>query len=494
MGMVEIELKFQIPEASREAVHQAVVKKQAQSIHLQAKYYDTPDRKMAAAEMALRMRKEGADWVQTFKAAGRNHLQRFEHEVTLSPEQALAPELDVQRHTDASVEARQLLDQALGESVEALKLQFETDVERLYYLAHYQGAEIEVCLDCGEVRAGNARDEIYEIEFELKKGSVKSLLAFASGWVKRYKLWLDVRSKAERGDLLAHGLQVSPAVQASAPALNKKDSPETALRKMVNSCLAQILPNAAAIAGGVGRAEHLHQTRIGIRRLRSALRVFGHWSEEVAPGWEPILAELFNQLGGIRDRDALAESLFPRLHTAGAPLVSLSNGLPDDQAGKALRSPEYVRLLLILMAFANTPCKDSADTKSNTSLMEQAEKSIKRLHRQLVEDAAGFRHFQDEQRHRTRKRLKRLRYCVEFVAPLYPKKAIQKYLSHIRPALDALGEFNDLVVAEQLFRTEAEKDQRAWFAVGWIVAQRTLILQDCANALEQLPQAPKFWS
>ena len=37
MGMVEIELKFQIPEASREAVHQAVVKKQAQSIHLQAK-------------------------------------------------------------------------------------------------------------------------------------------------------------------------------------------------------------------------------------------------------------------------------------------------------------------------------------------------------------------------------------------------------------------------------------------------------------------------
>ncbi|MCZ4150061.1 hypothetical protein BZG21_37330, partial [Escherichia coli] len=52
--MVEVELKFQLPESKKKTVQQYLKKHKAQYIHLQAKYYDTPDRLLAKNGMALR--------------------------------------------------------------------------------------------------------------------------------------------------------------------------------------------------------------------------------------------------------------------------------------------------------------------------------------------------------------------------------------------------------------------------------------------------------
>ncbi|MFI7969386.1 inorganic triphosphatase, partial [Acinetobacter baumannii] len=73
---------------------------------------------------------------------------------------------------------------------------------------------IEVCLDDGVVKTADAQSVICEVEFELKQGAVKTLIQFAQQWINRYSLWLDVRSKAERGNLLALGQAASPAVHA----------------------------------------------------------------------------------------------------------------------------------------------------------------------------------------------------------------------------------------------------------------------------------------
>ena len=76
--MVEVELKFQLPESKKKTVQQYLKKHKAKNIHLQAKYYDTPDRLLAKNGMALRLRKEDDQWVQTFKAAGQSHLHRVD--------------------------------------------------------------------------------------------------------------------------------------------------------------------------------------------------------------------------------------------------------------------------------------------------------------------------------------------------------------------------------------------------------------------------------
>ena len=92
--MLEVELKFQISEARRNAILKAIDPKKSEIIHLQAKYYDTPDRQLSQQGAALRQRLEGTRWIQTLKAATKNHLERFEDNIDLG-ERSETPFLDL---------------------------------------------------------------------------------------------------------------------------------------------------------------------------------------------------------------------------------------------------------------------------------------------------------------------------------------------------------------------------------------------------------------
>ncbi|HRH86792.1 MAG TPA: CYTH domain-containing protein, partial [Rubrivivax sp.] len=79
--MTEVELKFQVPPDRAVALQRAVATASAVRVGLRARYFDTADRRLAAAGLALRVRKEGRRWVQTLKGAGAGIWQRLEHEV-----------------------------------------------------------------------------------------------------------------------------------------------------------------------------------------------------------------------------------------------------------------------------------------------------------------------------------------------------------------------------------------------------------------------------
>ncbi len=281
------------------------------------------------------------------------------------------------------------------------------------------------------------------------------------------------------------------------PALRADLSADAALRAMVGACLAQILPNVANLAGGVGEAEHLHQARVGLRRLRSALRVFGDGSAAVDAAWQPALAELFAHLGSARDQDVLAGTWLPALRAAGAPDLFEGSAAADetgagDTVGEALRAPACGLLLLDLMAFAHGAA-EAADRPSAQPLAEHARLLVEHLHRQLTKDAAEFLSGDDSRRHRTRKRLKRLRYAVELLSSTCRPKAVKRYLARLRPAQEALGLYNDLTLAEAAFRRRLEHDPCAWFALGWLAAQRQKLLADAAEALAELPRSARLW-
>ncbi|MDP3822130.1 MAG: CYTH and CHAD domain-containing protein [Burkholderiales bacterium] len=488
--MVETELKFQVPAAVRERLQRALATSTARSIALRALYFDTPDRRLARAGLALRLRKEGTHWVQTLKGHGASAMDRLEHELRLDATRG-TPRLDTARHDGTPL--AHALAAALGDAAAALTVAYETDVLRTLRLVRHQGALVEVAFDVGEIVAGANRMPVCELEFELKRGPVAALLGLVARWLPRHGLWLDVRSKAEQGDRLARGLHAGPAVQATAPKLKNDMSADAALRCIAGACLAQVLPNAADVAGGVGGPEHLHQLRVGLRRLRSALRVFGKLSAAVDTAWEPALAALFRALGAARDRDALAESLLPELQRAGAPMTELLPAPGEGDPSTALRAAPANQLMLDLIGFARG-APDAAQLQPaapRPDLLLLVAPRLRRMRRQLKSDAAVFANGNDAQRHRARKRLKRLRYSLEFVAGLYAPKALKRCLAEVRAAQEALGRYNDLVVAEQAFRAQLEHDPRAWFAIGWLTAQRKRQVPQAAKALARVARAAK---
>jgi inorganic triphosphatase YgiF len=497
--MVEVELKFQVPPAQREALRRAVAGASARRVRLQARYFDTAERRLAEAGIALRLRREDGHWVQTLKARGDGVLTRPEHNVVLLHQRG-EPQLDLARH-DGTPAGEAL--RATGVDAAALRPLFAAEVRRVARRVRSAGVQVEVAYDEGELVAGEARLPLAEIEFELVSGTTAGLLALAARWVDRHGLWLDVRTKAERGDLLARGRAAADATHAIAPVLDAADTPDAALRAMVRACLAQVLPNASAVAAGVHEAEHVHQLRVGLRRLRTALRDFGDAAADLDPGWEPALAQVFARLGAARDRDALAASLLPALAAAGAPLVDLPPASAAEEPGQPLREPAWTRLLLALIGFANggepppAPAAEPAwslpPQAREGDLRGWARQRLKRAHRRAVANAASFATLPEADQHRVRKRVKRLRYSVEFLCALYPAKAVARYLKLLRPAQEALGEYNDVLVAQAAFAELGDSDARAWFALGWLSARRAECLAACTRALERLAEADGFW-
>lgn len=488
--MTEIELKFQVPAEARAAVRRAVGTRTARSIRLQAHYFDTADRRLAEAGIALRLRREGRAWVQTLKTRGDGLMQRGEYEVALPGSRGM-PAIDPSLHRGTA--GGMALDQALGDPAAPLREIFATDVRRLRRHARTAGLLVEVAFDEGEVRAGDQQVPVCELEFEVVRGAAGALPRLASKWVERHGLWLDPRSKAEICDRLARQA-VAAAVKAQPPRLHGAMSGDEAYRALLAGALDQVLRNACELAAGSTEPEHLHQARVGMRRLRCALRDFAPLASAppAAEGWRQRIGEVFQRLGDARDRDALRESLLPQLAAAGAPMAELPPPAhAGEDPGAVLRDPAVNRLWLDILAGVHSPAPALDDP---LPLKDQLRAILRKLRQGVAEDARVFAGLDEAAQHRTRKRLKRLRYGAEFCASLYPAKSAQRYLALLRPAQDALGEANDLMVARAMFEAQVARDPRAWFVLGWLAARRPAVVARCGEALARIAQVRGFWA
>ena len=524
MASMEIEFKFQIPGGRLKAVEAALRRGTVVRTRLQARYFDTADQRLAADGMVLRLRKEGRRWVQTVKATGDNALQRLEHNVDLGTT-GPAPQIDPQRHQGTPVGER--LAKLLADGTQLVERQ-STDIVRLtrdVRVTGPGGAVVEMALDVGKVVAHAGTPEqrespVCELELELKRGDVQGLVSLARRWSQQHGLWFSTVSKAERGARLLAAQEAVAAVKAEAPRFATQHPDGRALQQaVVASCLAQMLPNASEIAAGSTDEEQIHQLRIGIRRLRTALRELAGLGPLDVAEWEPPLVDAFRALGALRDREQVVKLAQPRLREAGAPdFDPLAGGddtaAPTPSPGDIVRAPAFQNVLVSLIGLtaaqpaeaapAITTAEDGAAAAppapappiNANAVRRLLRERLQRLHKQVLRDGERFESLDTESQHRVRKRLKRLRYLAEFVAPLFEKEeggAAGRYLKALRPAQDALGEFNDEAVALALYREATVRDARAWFAVGWFTARHAAGARACGKALEKTAKVPRFW-
>lgn len=159
-------------------------------------YYDTAERDLARARVALRLRRDGEQFIQTLKSRGQSVAglsERNEWDWYLDK-----AKLDLKKLDDQCWPAS-----LAGLDKKTLKPIFSTDfVREKAEIAWGRGKAkvvIEAALDLGKVVAGKQSEEICELELELRQGESEALLELAAELAADLALMPCDISKAERG-------------------------------------------------------------------------------------------------------------------------------------------------------------------------------------------------------------------------------------------------------------------------------------------------------
>ena len=493
--MTEFELKFEIPPAHLKSVAVAVLEGKATRQRLQASYFDTPDGVLAAHGIVVRLRKEGRRWVQTAKGSTADVLERLEHNVTVAPQGAgVVPALDLARHrgTPVGIAIGKALGLKVDDNYPSLELLYATDVQRISRQIAHGGSVVEIALDQGRVFANGHSQSICELEIELKEGTPHDAVDLASQWCVAHGLWISTIAKSMKGQRLRQAVPIGPATSAVAPMYAPQVSAHDMMSAVVQTCLGQILPNASELASGSQHPDHVHQLRVGIRRLRTAMQELASLTHAIDPAWEDALVHAFRALGAHRDHSHLALVFQPQLLAAGGPEMDFNDtqGKPQD-AGETVRAPDFQATLLGLLGFVQREASDVPDTPR--ALKKAVAARLDKLHRRALRDGKKFLALSEVDQHGVRKRLKRLRYLIELSAPLFAARKVKPMTAALKPVQEALGLYNDELMALHAWHAMAPDEPNAWFGIGWLTARKPHNAKRCLKEIKTFAGIPLFW-
>ena len=497
--MTEFELKFEIPSAKLKGVAVAMLEGKVTRQRLQASYFDTADGTLTAHSIVVRLRKEGRRWVQTAKGPTADLLERLEHNAALPLQRAgSTPALDLSRHRGTPV--GKLIDKALGLKAAGnyprLDLLYGTDIQRITRQVACGTSVVEVALDQGRIFAAGRSQLICELEIELKQGKPLDAVALARQWCASHGLWISTIAKSVKGQRLRSSTTLGGATSAISHRFSPKFSQHASgvklITAVVQSCLSQILPNMSELAAGSNHPDHIHQTRVGIRRLRTALRELDGLTDDLDPTSEAVLVQTFRALGVYRDHSHLALAVQPQLLAAGGPTLRLNEAnshIPDP--GETVRAKHFQDALLSLVGFVY---REVPKTFDKQDILKQAiSLRLQKLHKRALRDGKKFLVLDEAQQHGVRKRMKRLRYLIEFAAPLFVAREVNSMTVRLKPVQDALGLYNDELIALQAWRGMVTDDANAWFGIGWLSARRQPNAKRCLKEIKAFAMIKPFW-
>lgn len=491
----EFEIKLLFPEERLKDIENLLISKGGlRRQRLQAAYIDTDDFLLARSGVACRIRKEGRSWVQTLKVSTGHSLERLEHNVPLNHVGSDFPQWDISRHHNH--EAGKIFNKLIGKRKNSdLKVRYQTDIYRRSALVPARGAKLEYALDTGFIRTlhhdgSSSQTEVCELEIELVSGDKVSLLAHAKNLIKKYKAYLDTRSKAQRGFNLAAGIQFSPPLKTKALKLDAFDD-ATIISKVLHSCMNQVLVNASEINTKlISFDEHLHQLRVGLRRFKTAMKFMALRQIFLTESNLKTLDQFFSQLGSYRDLNFLDEKLLPALLAAKAPPMKLASVADLPHPHLIIKSPEVQLFFISILEMIIQAEKNYQNLKYLKPLIL---KELNKIHKDTKKTAVKFMSVSDEERHRLRKKLKRLRYALEFFKDLCLGGRYKEFLKKLENVADALGQYNDICVALEKVESLIELDRNIFFAQGWLKAEQARVLDLSDRELKAFYSEKKAW-
>ena len=439
-------------------------------------YYDTPDSALKQRGLTLRVRDRGGHFLQTVKEgdlASGDLLSRGEWE---------DPVAESRPDPDATQSGSRLPEGAADD----LRPFFVTEVTRtIFAIEPLTGTAIEAAVDEGEIRAvdQDRAESISEAELELKNGDAAALYDLAAQLLEVTPLRIETRSKSERGYRLVEcGDAAPPAVHAEPVVLDPDMTVDAALQKIGRSCLAQLLRNEPAVLSA--QPEGVHQMRVAVRRLRSAISSLKKILPQEDVQWvTEELRSLGNTLGPARNLDVFAAELVP----------AARDGLPDEpgwddlaatldrlrvaahkQIRDAILSRRYTASMLRLLRWfeASGWRRHSASGEPDpmaSPISAIAPDVLDRRRRKVRQRGKGFGSLVPPERHKLRIAVKKLRYTVELFSSLFDRDGLERFVGRLKRLQGDLGYANDVRVAHE-FVTElfAQIEPRSPAAHAWV--------------------------
>jgi len=506
----EVELKLlidpaDIPELRRHPLLKMLCPGGPTTRRLLSTYFDTDDFALRNNGVALRVRRDGRKWIQTVKGGGSVQAGLHQRDEWEAPVTRNAP--DFTKITDPGLIGLF----AAEELRQRLRPAFTTEFTRTAWLLETEsGDRIEMALDRGEIRAGQAHSPIFEVELELKAGNPAALFELALALQETVPLRAENASKAERGYLLCGPQTALLPAKAALSKVTRGMSVDEAFRSIAWNCIGQLQDNQARLQQNYD-AEYIHQMRVAVRRLRSALGLFA----AAAPGIRNTflieeLRWLSGQLGAARDWDIFLAEILPPV-TAALPRDEGLDWLQHraarlrekgrKQAREAAATQRFHKLLLTLGGWLwREPWRGTAaDAKLDQPVAAFARSMLTKRHRQLYRRSRGLASFTLEQHHMLRIAAKKLRYAIEFFSGLYPRRLAKRYLEVLTDLQDELGALNDHAVARRLLTQvgtggrDVLRNRAIGVIFGWNACETRGRLAGMTQAWRNFKRKKIFW-
>lgn len=473
-------------------------------------YWDTGDGALARAGLSLRVRRIGDAFRQTVKSAGSGRDDPFSAFSRGEWEWPLPSD-----RPDLSLAVRDLPPGAFPLPSDAdVAVAFVTEIERASWQVDLRhGSTARLALDYGRIVAGDAAMRIDELEIEHESGPVEPLYRLALELHGLAPLRLSTESKADRGLRLTSG--APPEVRKPGKIhVDAEVGLADGLRQIFGACLAHLLKSAPAAA--LGAPEGVHQVRVALRRLRSALALF-------KPVLEPYAVSRFTDecrkmgrlLGQARDLDVFLGDTLLQAEADGIAVRRIRDEAERQRelAYHRVRSTlEGVGFTGFVLALAAWTAGDGwirpsrrAESAVGAPLAEIAPRLLGRMARKVLKRTHAehhpnrFDHLSDEELHATRKALKRLRYGVEFLGPLYDRKPVKQYRQACEALQSALGAVNDLRSTIEVASRVAGGDSvdlvpDAGALAGWCEARFASARHEVHACWKEFRRAEPFWA
>ncbi len=231
----------------------------------------------------------------------------------------------------------------------------------------------------------------------------------------------------------------------------------------MSALLEQVRANQPGVLAGAD-PEYLHQLRVTVRRLRAILSLYsGLLQKRQRKAVARELRWLARALGPARDADVFVADIWPPLREAlgdGPRTEALDKTWRRLQrraaaaAHRALASHRYRRLLRQLERWIAQPAwRGDTGGRRRASRDRPARGfghiELERRTNRVRKSGGALDKLDAEALHRLRIDIKKLRYMMETLSPLFNHARVKKTLETLSRLQDILGDLNDIEVVKQ---------------------------------------------